>query len=45
MAHQTGRLTEKTREAMKDPNSRAETIYQSPILIAIFFEGFLSFLK
>jgi hypothetical protein len=45
MAHQVSCLAQKTRERMKNPNSRAEAVYQSPITIAIFFKSLLPFLK
>ena len=45
MAHHVSRLTQKARDRTKNPNSRAEAVYQSPIPIAIFFKSFLPFLK
>jgi len=45
MAHQVSRLAQKARERIKNPNSRAEAVYQSPIPIAIFFKSLLPFLK
>ena len=45
VAHQANRLPKSARERMKDLHCWTKASYQSPIPIAIFFKGHLSFLK
>ena len=45
VTHEVDRFAEDSRECLEDGHCRGETAYQSPITIAIFFEGLLSSLE
>ena len=45
VTHQVNRLAEDSRKCLEDVHCWGEIADQSPIAIAIFFEGFLPFLE